>query len=82
MATGKVIGKLLKFKGFKAVDLAFERGNELHMAATRFQNSQVSHSGIWSSGRVSQGPVTPVRRDAPSGLRCTLHPGKRYSPQG
>jgi hypothetical protein len=24
MATGKVIGKLLKFKGFKAVDLAFE----------------------------------------------------------
>ena len=23
MATGKVIGKLLKFKGFKAVDLAF-----------------------------------------------------------
>jgi hypothetical protein len=27
--TGKVIGKLLKFKGFKAVDLAFKRGDEL-----------------------------------------------------
>jgi transposase len=38
MATGKVIGKLLKFKGFKAVDLAFKRDNELHIAVKPFKN--------------------------------------------
>ena len=38
MATNKVIGKLLKFKGFKAVDLAFKRGNELHIAVKPFKN--------------------------------------------
>ena len=38
MATGKIIGKLLKFKGFKAVDLAFKRDNQLHIAVKPFKN--------------------------------------------
>ncbi len=38
MTTGKVIGKPLKFKGFKAVDLAFKRDNELHIAVKSFKN--------------------------------------------
>ena len=38
MATSKVIGKLLKFKGFKAVDLAFKRDNELHIVVKPFKN--------------------------------------------
>ncbi len=46
MATGKVIGKLLKFKGFKAVDLAFKRDNELHIAVKPFKNGcQCSQCG-------------------------------------
>ena len=38
MATRKVIGKLLKFKGFKAVDLAFKRGDQLHIVVKPFKN--------------------------------------------
>jgi len=44
--TSKVIGKLLKFKGFKAVNLAFKRGNELHIAVKPFKNGcQCSQCG-------------------------------------
>lgn len=32
MAISKIIGKLLKFKDLKVVDLAFKRGNQLHIA--------------------------------------------------
>ena len=46
MATGKVIGKLLKFKGFKAVDLAFKRDHDLHIAVKPFKNGcQCSQCG-------------------------------------
>jgi transposase len=46
MATSKVIGKLLKFKGFKAVNLAFKRDNELHIAVKPFKNGcQCSQCG-------------------------------------
>ena len=48
MATGKVIGKLLKFKGFKAVDLAFKIGDELHIAVKPFKNGSgaTMHDGL------------------------------------
>ena len=37
MAISKVIGKLLKLKELKVVDLAFKRGNQLHIAVKPFK---------------------------------------------
>jgi len=38
MAISKIIGKLLKFKELKVVDLAFKKVNELHIAVKPFKN--------------------------------------------
>ncbi len=38
MTISKVIGKLLKFKELKVVDLAFKKDNELHIAVKPFKN--------------------------------------------
>jgi transposase len=38
MTVSKVIGKLLKFKELKVVDLAFKKNNELHIAVKPFKN--------------------------------------------
>jgi len=47
----KVIGKLLKFKGFKAVNLAFKRDNELHIAVKPFKNG-FQCSQCWRRGKI------------------------------
>jgi transposase len=38
MAISKIIGKLLKFKALKVVDLAFKKDRELHIAVKPFKN--------------------------------------------
>jgi len=38
MTVSKLIGKLLKFKGFRCVDLAFRRGNRLELLVKPFKN--------------------------------------------
>ena len=46
MAINKIIGKLLKFKELKGIDLAFKKGNELHIAVKPFKNGcQCPHCG-------------------------------------
>ena len=46
MTISKIIGKLLKFKALKVVDLAFKRGNQLHIAVKPFKcGCQCPHCG-------------------------------------
>ena len=63
MATGEVIGKPLKFKGFKAVDLVFKRGDELHMAVQAVQE------------RLSIFAVRAMRQDSEDSTGGTLVEG-------
>lgn len=85
MTTSKLIGKLLKFKGFRCVGLAFRRGNRLDVLVKPFKNGcrcrecgrrgkiirQRRQPRFWRD--IPVGPWSVWLMYWPREIRCTTH---------
>ena len=85
MTTSKLIGKLLKFKGFRCVDLAFRRGGRLDVLVKPFKNGCRCPECGRRGKIIRQRPELRFWRDIPVGpwsvwlmywpreIHCTTH---------